>query len=179
MATLKIISATLAGVLLMSGCSIKEAYIAKGVGQKENLRGLSIAPTSTFASSRSINTTNTRYLQIAAEETLRSGYQYFELTVPKAVKDFAITTPEQYVEKCTNNNAAGGVLLQAATGGIVSNDTCGMFVTDKGSSGAIRMYKAKPEEKIAVLDASHVLEYLKSKQLLNEAKEAPIYSEFK
>ncbi|KFN40870.1 MAG: hypothetical protein JU82_00375 [Sulfuricurvum sp. MLSB] len=167
------------GILLLSGCSVKEAYIAKGLGTKENIRGLSVTPTSTFASSRSINTTNTRYLQIAAEETLRSGYRYFELSIPKVVKDMSITTPEQYLEKCTQNNAAGNVLLQAAAGRLFSNDACGMFVTDKGSSGAIRMYKEKPADTVAVLDASEVIEYLKSKQLMIEAKEAPSYSEFK
>ena len=154
-------------------------YISKGVGQKENIRGLSVSPTSTFANSRSINTTNTRYLQIAAEETLRSGYRYFELGVPKVLKDLAIRTPEEYIEKCTQNNTSGGVLLQAVAGSIFKNDACGMFVTDKGSSGAFKMYKEKPLDTIAVLDAKEVIEYLEKNNLMIEAKESPAYSEAK
>lgn len=176
---LKLLGLAAAGTLLFSGCSSKEVYIAKGKEQKENIRGFSIAPTSTFASSRSINTTNTRYLQIAAEETLRSGYRYFELAYPKMLKDLKIESVDSFMEKCTTNSTTGSVLLQAAAGSIFSNDTCGLFKTDKGSSGAIRMYKEKPAESIPVLDANEVLEYLKIKQLLIAATEEPGYSEIK
>lgn len=176
---LKLLGIAVVGTLVFSGCSSKEVYIAKGKDQKANVRGFSIAPTSTFASSRSVNTTNTRYLQIAAEETLRSGYQYFELAAPKTIKDLQIGSVASYMEKCTTNNAASGVLLQAVAGRIFSNDTCGLFKTDKGSSGAIRMYKDKPSDSIPVLDANEVLAYLKQKQLLITTNEEPGYSEIK
>lgn len=176
---LKLLGLAVTGALLFSGCSSKEVYIAKGKDQKGNIRGFSITPTSTFASSRSINTTNTRYLQIVAEETLRSGYTYFELAAPKTIKDLQIGSVASYMEKCTTNNAASGVLLQAVSGSIFSNDTCGLFKTDKGSSGAIRMYKEKPAEPVPGLDANEVLEYLKQKQLLITTTQAPAYSEIK
>ncbi len=156
---LKLLGLAVAGTLLFSGCSSKEVYIAKGKDQKANIRGFSITPTSTFASSRS--------------------YTYFELAAPKTIKDLQIGSVASYMEKCTTNNAASGVLLQAVSGSIFSNDTCGLFKTDKGSSGAIRMYKEKPIEPVAVLDANEVLEYLKQKQLLITTTQAPAYSEIK
>lgn len=176
---LKLLGLAAIGALLFSGCSSKEVYIAKGKDQQANVRGFSITPTSTFASSRSINTTNTRYLQIAAEETIQSGYTYFELASPKTIKDLQIGSVESYMEKCTTNNTTGGVLLQAVAGGIFSNDTCGLFKTDKGSSGAIRMYKEKPAESVAALDVNEVLKYLKDKQLLMARTQEPGYSEIK
>lgn len=176
---LKLLGLAAVGTLLFSGCSVKEVYIAKGKDQKANIRGLSITPTSTFASSRSINTTNTRYLQIAAEETLRSGYTYFELAAPKTIKDLQIGSVASYMDKCTTNSTTGSVLLQAVAGSIFSNDTCGLFRTDKGSAGAIRMYKEKPAEPAPVLDANEVLEYLKQKQLLMTTTQEPGYSEIK
>lgn len=176
---LKLLGLAVAGTLLFTGCSSKEVYIAKGKAQKENIRGFSIAPTSTFASSRSINTTNTRYLQITAEETLRSGYRYFEFATPKTIRDLKIGSVESFMEKCTTNSTTGSVLLQAAAGTIFSNDTCGLFKTDKGSSGAIKMYKEKPAESVSVLDANEVLEYLKLKQLLIAAAEEPEYTDIK
>ena len=176
---LKLLGLAVAVILLFSACSSKEVYIAKGKAQKENIRGFSIAPTSTFASSRSINSTNTRYLQITSEETLRSGYRYFELVSPKAIKDLQIGSAESFMEKCTTNSTTGSVLLQAAAGSIFSNDTCRLFKTDKGSSGAIKMYKDKPAESVSVLDANEVLDYLKLKQLLIAATEEPEYTDIK
>ncbi len=180
---IKLLSIAVAGVLLISGCSSKDVHIKKG--SAENAREMSVNQGDGYTKAGMINSTNTKFLQAAAEETTKSGYQYFSFTSPSVVASANINTTDAFLLKCANKSVGASVGLTVLTlgmGGGLMMDDCDMFSGATGigkasSSASFTLYKEKPA--IAALDANTVLSDLKSKQIYIENTGGIEYSEVK
>ncbi|MCK9373169.1 MAG: hypothetical protein M0P91_08220 [Sulfuricurvum sp.] len=181
----KFLSIALTGAILLSGCSSKDVHIAKGKGENMNSREMSVNQGDGYTKAGMINSTNTKLLQAAAEETSKSGYQYFSFTSPAVVANANINTTDAFLLKCASKSVGASVGLTVLTlgmGGGLMMDDCDMFggatgIGKASSSASFTLHKEKPT--IAALDANLVLSDLKSKQLYKENTGGVEYSEVK
>lgn len=180
---IKLLSIATAGVLLISGCSSKDVHIKKG--SAENAREMSVNQGDGYTKAGMINSTNTKFLQAAAEETSKSGYQYFSFTRPEVVANGNVSSTDQFLLKCASKSVGASVgltLLTLGMGGGLMMDDCDMFSGATGigkasSTATFTLHKEKPA--MAALDANTVLSDLKSKQLYKENTGGVEYSEAK
>lgn len=182
---LKVLLIVTTGVLLLSGCSSKSIHIKKGTADNITEREVSVdLKSGSMTKAGIINSTNIKFLQAAADETIKSGYQYFSFNKPKAISNF--TTTDEFLHHCANKSSGLSFMLAIGSFGLgesfLKDINCAVY-QDKGigsipkSEGIISMYDGKPTT--AVLDANMVISDLKSKQLYEEYIEEVEYIETK
>ena len=161
MSVLKLATAGFIGVFLLSGCSGKDVKI---IGSSTK-RDVSVAQVYGVNKPSMINNTNTRLLQVVAEDTLRSNNKFFSFNTPKELADAKISSADEFLAKCANKDIAAGFIPGA---GLFISDDCNMFsgATGVGSAASVAGYTVhnnKPDG--TALNADDVIASLKAKDL--------------
>lgn len=127
------------------------------------------------------NNTNTFALQLAAESTLKNGYKYFSIELPKGaasnIYGSLVNTAADFIKTCNTNSSGKDLGASMLTLGLINfriKDACHISNGASGK-GAIRIisYKKQPIN-FASYNANAVLEYLKEEKLYTVVPEGEL-----
>ena len=128
------------------------------------------------------NNANTFALQVAADMTIKNGYNYFAFKLPKGAISNAygslINTPADYLKTCNSNSTGKDLAASAATLGLFHvsiKDNCHIGNIAGNGFFVVISYKKQPLN-ITSYDARAVIKYYKEKKLYIPVPDSEIES---
>jgi hypothetical protein len=166
-------SVLLVGTLVgFSGCGGK-ILVKKDYGEIQNQReAIVMFREESSLQSTISNKNNIRLLQVMAEETIASNYQYFAFEKAKEPLLYGINSTDEFLLKCTDRTFLGDFGKSFVPFGVflLNWDSCQLNLMPNGNISGARfsLYKEKPSK--VTLDANEVIANLKARKLYVDDK---------
>ena len=170
--------------MMFIGCGSTISILAKTPGENGTLtEQISFSsPKKALFQAETKNKANTFALQVAADMTIKNGYNYFSFKLPKGAISNTygslINTPADYLKTCNSNSSGKDLAASVATLGLFSvsiQDNCHIGNVAGNGFFEIISYKKQPLD-ITSYDARAVIRYYKDKKIYVAVPDSEIES---
>ncbi len=157
--------------LFLTGCGGHMINVGKLPGKTAIVQNITVSEPSISSGEGRINEANILALEAAALATIKIGYNYFAIDLPKGavsnVHGSLINTTKDYIKTCNTNSLGKDLAISILTLGLFRNsskDSC--HISGNTGTGQLKIisYQNQPLN-FTSYDARRVIRYLKDNKL--------------